>query len=96
MLTSRIRALVLGLLAVMLAGSITAGAASAEAGPFWHHRAPGTEGAGAKIEPKAPENFSGKGGGQTLLGEIGGAKIELVSDGTQVKGAILTQNTKAK
>ncbi len=89
MLTSRLRALVLGLLAMMLVGSVMAGAASAEAGPFWHHRAVGGKGEGEKIEPKAPENFSGKGGVQTLATEIGGTKIELVSAATQVKGALL-------
>ena len=91
MLTSRIRALVLGLLAVMLVGLVTAGAASAEPGPFWHHRT-GGEGVGAKIEPNAPENFSGKGGEQTLTGEVTAkpenAKAIITSPAVQVKGAI--------
>ena len=88
MLTSRIRALVLGMLAVMLAGSVMAATASAEAGPFWHHRPIAGKGEGEKIEPKAPENFSGKSSIQTLTGEIGGAKVELTSSAAQVKGAI--------
>jgi hypothetical protein len=78
----------LGLLAVMLVGSVTAGAASAFPGPFWHHRAVGGKGEGEKIEPTAPENFSGKGGVQTLTGKIGSVPIVLTSAATQVKGAI--------
>jgi len=85
---SRVRALVLGLLAVMLAGSVMAATASAEAGPFWHHRAFQGTGAGLKIEPKAPENFSGEGGEQILKGLIGITEFEIVSKSLQVKGAI--------
>ncbi len=89
MLTSRLRALVLGLLAMMLVGSVTAGAAMAEAGPFWHHRAIGGKGEGEKIEAKAPENFEGKGGKQVLTGEpASGVVVELTSAATQVKAAI--------
>jgi hypothetical protein len=84
---SRIRALVLGLLAVMLAGSVMTATASAEAGPFWHHRT-GGEGEGSKIEPKAPENISAKGGLQTFTAEFGGAKVEMTSPAVQVKSAI--------
>jgi len=80
---------VLGLLAVMLAGSVMAGAASAEPGPFWHHRNNSKEGAGFKIEPNAPESFSGKGGKQVLTSEPAkGLLIELTSAATQVKAAI--------
>lgn len=72
----------------MLLGSVTADAASAaEAGPFWRHRTGGS-GEGAKIEPKAPENFSGKAGVETLGGEISNAKVVLTSAAAQVKGAI--------
>jgi len=86
--SSRVRALVLSLLATMLAGSVMAGAASAEAGPFWHHRAVGGKGEGEKIEPKAPENFSGSGGVQTFMVEITPSlTIEFASAATQVKGA---------
>jgi hypothetical protein len=91
-LTSRIRALVLGLLAVMLAGSVMAVSAAAEPGPFWHHRQAGEKTEGAKIEPKGPENFSGKGGEQTLTSEIKAKptnlKVVLKSPAIQVKGAI--------
>ena len=85
-LTSRIRALVLGMLAVLLAGSVMAATASAAAGPFWHHRV--STGEGEKIEPKAPENFKGTGGVQILKGKIGSEPIEITSTGLQVKGAI--------
>ncbi len=88
MLTSRIRALMLGTLAVMLAGMAMAAIASAEAGPFWHHRPIAGKGAGEKIEPNAPENFKGTGGEQTLKGKIGSEPIEIKSSGLQVKGAI--------
>jgi hypothetical protein len=87
--TSRIRVLVLGLLAVMLVGSVTAGAASANAGPFWYHRLNSGE-TPHKVSSNEPENFSGKGGVQTLIGEpAAGAVIEIKSPATQVKGAIL-------
>jgi hypothetical protein len=88
MLISRIRAMMLGLLAVMLVGSAMAATASAAAGPFWHHRTIGGEGKGEKIEPKAPENFSGMQGVQTLLGEVGGTKVEIASPSASVTGAI--------
>ncbi len=78
----------LGTLAVMLAGSAMAATASAEAGPFWHHRAIGGEGEGAKVEPKAPENFKGEGGVQTFKGKIGTTEFEIAAKSEQVKGAI--------
>jgi hypothetical protein len=90
-LTSRIRVLrvsVLGLLAVMLAGSVAAGTASATAGPFWHHRAIGGEGEGSKIEPSAPENFQGESGVQRFIATISSSSIEITSSSAQVKGAI--------
>jgi hypothetical protein len=82
----------LGLLAVMLAGSAMAATASAEAGPFWHHRAIGGEGAGSKIEPKAPENFRGTGGKTTLTTEANGTPIESVTKSSQVKGALFNNS----
>jgi hypothetical protein len=78
----------LGMLAVMLAGSVMATTASAAAGPFWHHRLNSSEGEGAKVEPKAPENFRGTGGKQILIGKIGTEEIEVESTGSQVKGAV--------
>jgi hypothetical protein len=87
-LISRIRALVLGMLAVLLAGSVMAATAAAEAGPFWHHRPVGAKEVGLKIEPKGPENFRGKGGEQTLKGTIGAEPVVISSAGVEVKGAI--------
>jgi len=81
----------LGLVAVMLLGSVMAATASAEPGPFWHHREIGGKGEGEKIEPKAPENFKGTGGEQTLIGKVGGATVELSSPAIQVKGAIYNE-----
>jgi hypothetical protein len=87
---SRIRAVMLGLLAVMLVGSVMAATASAEAGPFWHHRPIGEtkNTVGSKIEPTAPENFSGTQGQQTLAGEAAGLKVEISAPSAEVKGAI--------
>jgi hypothetical protein len=86
-LVSRIRVVVLGLLALMLVGSIMSASASAEAGPFWLHREVGGK-EGTKIGPKAPENFWGTGGEQRIVGSISGTPIEFTSKTVQVKGAI--------
>lgn len=88
MITSRIRAALLGLLAMMLVGSVVVATASAEPGPFWNHRPIGGEGEGSKIEPKAPENVKGTGGVQKLKAKIGTTPILITSSGVQVKGAI--------
>jgi hypothetical protein len=82
----------LGLLAMMLAGSVMAGTASAAAGPFWHHRAVGAEGEGAKVEANAPESFKGKGGEQTLTGTFGGETVEVRAPSVQVKGAVFNNS----
>jgi hypothetical protein len=86
----RTKAMVLSLLAVMLVGSAMAVTASAavEAGPFWHHRNEPAENTGEKIPPRAPENFKGTGGAQTLQGKVGTMNVKIVSGGVQVKGAI--------
>ncbi len=89
---SRIRALVLGLLAVMLAGLVMAGAASAEAGPFWHHRPFEGSGTGEKIEPEEPENFEAEGGAQTLISKFQTLSVELKSPAVQIKGAIFNNS----
>ena len=88
MFISRLRALVLGVLAVMLVGSAMATTASAEAGPFWHHRAEGGKGVGEKIEPKAPENFRGPGGEQKLKIKVATTSLEVTSMSLQIKGAV--------
>jgi hypothetical protein len=86
----------LGPLAVMLVGLVMASSAVASAGPFWHHRPIGGEGSGEKIEPKAPENFSGTQGVQTLLGEVAGTKVDVAALGATVSGAIVTRQIKGK
>jgi hypothetical protein len=84
---SRIRAAMLGLLAVMLVGSVMASsAAAATEGPFWMRK--NAKGTAEKIEPKAPENFRGSGGVQTLKGKVAGTAVEIVSTTDTVKGAI--------
>jgi hypothetical protein len=84
----RARAAMLGLLAVILVGSLTSATAFAEAGPFWHHREIGGKGEGAKIEASAPESFQGEGGEQRLKGEIGSTPVEGVATSAQAKGII--------
>jgi hypothetical protein len=77
----------LGLLAVMLAGSVMA--STAFAGPFWYHRPIGeVTGNGVKITSQTPENYAGTGGEQTFKGKIGTTEFEIFSKSTQVKGAI--------
>lgn len=97
---SRIRAGLLGLLAMMLVGSVVAATASAEGGPYWHHRAVEGKGEGLKIEPNAPESFSGKGGEQILLSSvISEAKevpVEISSSSVQVKGAIFNNENQGQ
>jgi hypothetical protein len=90
LVSRRIRATILGLLATTMVGFVMASSALAAAGPFWHHRPIGEtkNTTGEKIEPKAPENFTGVGGTQTILGEVGGAKIEIAAPSVGVTGAI--------
>jgi hypothetical protein len=68
---------ILILLAAMLASSALASTASAEAGPFWHHRAVGEKGTGTKIEESAPELIKGEGKEATLTGNIGGTNVKI-------------------
>jgi hypothetical protein len=84
-----LRAAVLGLLAVMLAGSVMAATASAGPGPFWYHREVGAKGNGVKISANAPESFKGTGGTQTLKSIVSGTPIVTRASSVQVKGAIL-------
>ena len=85
---SRTRAVMLGLLAVMLAGSVMAATASAGPGPFWYHRPVGAKEPQLKVSANAPENFRGTGGEQTLVGTFGTESVEVRSKSVQVKGAI--------
>lgn len=76
----------LGLLAMLLAGSYVAATASA-AGPFWYHKT-GEIGNGVKISASEPERMKGKGFEYKLKSTIGKEPIEIVASETQVKGII--------
>jgi hypothetical protein len=91
---SRIRAVMLGLLAMMLVGSFAAASASAEAGPFWHKRAVGGKGEGEKISESAKESFTSKGGTQTLNGKISSTPVEIVANSTEGEGGEIYNNSK--
>jgi hypothetical protein len=83
------RPAILSLLAAMLLSLTISAPASAEAGPFWYHRAAGEKGEGTKIEPKAPENLSGSGPSIILTFELVGEKLSVeAKQGFQVKSAI--------
>jgi hypothetical protein len=82
------RAIVLGFLTLLAVGSFGPSAAFANAGPFWHHRAPGEKNEGAKIEENSPENFNGEGGEQTLKGKVGTQEVEIIAKSVQAKGII--------
>ena len=86
-MTRSARSMLVGLVVLLLAGSL-ASAAYAEAGPFFHQRLKGEKGSGVKIAEKSPENFSGSGGEQILKTSIVGEPIEIVTKGQQVKGVI--------
>ncbi len=89
MSVSRTKALVFGLLAMVLVGAVAGASASASPGPFWYHRAIGEKGgAGLKVSPNAPEGFKGEGGEQRLLSTVGTEPIEIASSSVQVKGSI--------
>lgn len=85
---NRVRAVVLGFLALLAVGSFGATAAMANPGPFWHHRAVGEKNNGLKIDQPNDENFSGEGGEQKLLGKIGGSEVEIIANSVQAKGVI--------
>jgi hypothetical protein len=82
----KLRAAMLGLLAVVLAGSAMAASASAEPGPFWYHKLSG-EKEGTKLAAGVAESFSGEGGEQILSGKAG-ETLEITSKSVNVKGAI--------
>lgn len=96
MLGIKLRACSLGLVALLLVGSYAASAASAAAGPFWHHRASSSEGAGAKIEENAPEQIKGEGGEQKLKGKITELAVEITAKSVQVKGFIYNNSLQAQ
>jgi hypothetical protein len=86
--THKLRAVVLGLLAMALLGSYAATPAFAEGGPYCHHRELGGKGEGEKITESSPEQFLTKGGVQTFDGIVAGAKIEIQSKAAQIKGIV--------
>lgn len=85
--TIKIRIGLMGLLGLMMLGSVSATTASANPGAFCHHREVAGEDEG-KIKAQTPEQFAGPGGQQILVGKAGGAELELVSEGAQAKGVI--------
>jgi hypothetical protein len=85
---SRTKALVFGLLAMVLVGAVAGASASASPGPFWYHRALGSEGAGVKVSPNHPEGFKGEGGEQRYVSTVGTEPVEIALSRVQVKGAI--------
>lgn len=84
---NRVRAVMLGFLALLAVGSLGASSAMAEPGPFWHHRST-AEGIGEKIAEATPENFSGEGGTQLLKGKLSGTEVEISATSVQAKGII--------
>ncbi len=77
----------LGLLALLLLGSIATASAEAQ-GPFWYHRNNSTEGKGVKLSGQAPEEVRGGGGVATLEGKLAGTEVTISSTQQQVKGII--------
>jgi len=80
----KLRAGLLGLLAILLLGAFSAAPAFAVGGPFCWHREKGEKTKGARITEAEPEEIAGHGGEQQLAGN--GLLIE--SKGAQVKGII--------
>lgn len=83
----RVRAITLGLLALLVVGAVASATASAGPGPFWYHRNNSTEN-GMKITAQSPETFSGVGGEQILKGTIGTTPVELKAPGVKITGTI--------
>jgi hypothetical protein len=84
----KVRAGLLGVLALMLLGAVTAAPALAEGGPFCHKRLSGEKGEGELIKGQSPLEIEGPGGKQILTGTIGGMQVQLTTPGAQVKGVI--------
>jgi hypothetical protein len=89
------RAAVLGLLALLLVGSIGVGSASANPGPICWHRANSAD-AGARIPATAPEPFFGEASGsQVLEGKTAGTEFVISSTKAQIKGVIYNARNQA-
>jgi hypothetical protein len=88
------RALLLSLVALLLVGSIAAGAAYAEAGPFFKHREAGTKGEGETVEEPIPDEVQGEGGELRLKTKILGTAVEITAKGAQM--ALRKANTSSR
>jgi hypothetical protein len=88
MLTFKLRAGLLALVVMLALGAYAAATASAEAGPFFHHRPVGGKGEGEKIEPKAPEGISSSPGEAFFLFDVSGTRVLILTSDTQLKGVI--------
>jgi hypothetical protein len=85
----KLRVGLLGLLAIVLLGALSAAPALAVGGPYCWHRGIGeTESKGLKITGQEPEEIAGRGGVQRLEGKIGGAEVTIESEQVQVKGIL--------
>jgi len=84
-LRPKLRAGLLGLLAVLLLGSYAATPAFAEGGPFCHHSQNGVTDNG-QIKAQQPENIQGQGGEQSLEGKLGGTEVKITAASAQLKG----------
>jgi hypothetical protein len=82
------RVLLAGLVACVLMGSVAAGSAYAEAGPFFFGRELGSKGEGEKLSESKPVGIVGEGSEQTIKGTISTTPIEIVSKSLQEKGII--------
>jgi hypothetical protein len=82
------RVLLVGLVALLLMGSVGSGAAYAEAGPYFHVRAVGEKGAGEGVSETNPLEVQGEGGEQVLNGEVATTKVEIAAKSVQVKGVL--------
>ncbi len=88
MLGIKLRAGLLGLLAVLLLGSYATSPAFAKGGPFCHHRANSSEGNGELIKAQTPEIISGKGGVQILTGKVLGMEVKNEAQSVEEKDNI--------
>ncbi len=90
MLGRTMRAGVLGLLALLVAGALAATPAFAEVGegPYCHHREKGSIKEDGRITGASPEEVFGEGGKQKLSGKIMSLAEEILAESVQVKGII--------
>jgi hypothetical protein len=83
----KLRVGLLGLLAMLLVGSLAPAAALAEGGPFCHHSQNGVTDNG-QIKARMPEQIAGSGGEQRFEAKLGGTAFTFVASGVQIKGII--------